>query len=161
NLANAIRLQFPANSNSYTGATTFFTQPASANTAAVGAVIFFNNPDQVPDGSAVTVTTSPMGTRVGLLNLFGKSDTWGSLAGNGTGVTSSASLANTTVTVGNGTTVGALGGNGSIAGPVTVTSTGHLAPAMTPSTTNTLTINNNLTLNAGATLDYNFGASAS
>ena len=37
-------------------------------------------------------------------------------------------------------------------------STGHLAPAMTPSTTNTLTINNNLTINSGATLDFNFAA---
>src|SRR5213075_1777300 len=58
------------------------------------------------------------------------------------------------------TAVGALGGNGSIAGPVTLTSTGHLAPAMSPSMTNTLTVNNNLTLNAGTTLDFNFGASA-
>ena len=80
------------------------------------------------------------------------------LIGSGTGVTSSASLGNTTVTVGSGVHSGTLGGNGTINGPVTVTSTGHLAPAMSATTTNILTIANNLTLNDGTTLDFNFGA---
>ena len=88
------------------------------------------------------------------------------LIGSGTGTTSSAtpnangqtaSLANTAVTVGNGSTLsGTLGGNGTIGGTVTVTSTGSLAPDMTPTTSNTLTINNNLTLNAGAALQFQF-----
>ena len=82
------------------------------------------------------------------------------LIGSGTGVTSTASLGASAVTVGNGSLTGALGGNGTINGPVTVTSTGHLAPAMTPSTTNTLTINNSLTINSGATLDFNFAGPA-
>ena len=55
------------------------------------------------------------------------------------------------------TLTGALGGNGTLNGVVTVTSTGHLAPAMSTTTSNTLTIANNLTINAGGTLDYNFG----
>ena len=80
------------------------------------------------------------------------------LIGSGTATTSTASLGTGAVTVGNSSLTGALGGNGTINGPVTVTSTGHLAPAMTPSTTNTLTINNSLTVNNGATLDFNFGA---
>ena len=81
------------------------------------------------------------------------------LIGNGTAITDSvASLANTAVTVGNGTLTGALGGNGTLNGTVSVTSTGHLAPAMTPTTFNTLTINNDLTIAAGGSLDYNFAA---
>ncbi len=80
------------------------------------------------------------------------------LIGSGTTTTSTASLTGSTVTVGNGTLTGALGGNGTISGAVIVTSTGHLAPAMSATTTNTLTIGANLTLNAGASLDYNFGA---
>ena len=40
---------------------------------------------------------------------------------------------------------------------MTVTATGHLAPAMSPTTTNKLTIANNLTI-SGGTLDFNFGA---
>ncbi len=84
------------------------------------------------------------------------------LIGNGTAVTDSvASLANTAVTVGNGTLTGALGGNGVLNGTVSVTSTGHLAPAMTPTTFNTLTVNNDLTIAAGGTLDYNFAAPGS
>lgn len=81
------------------------------------------------------------------------------LVGNGTAQTDSvASLANTAVTVGNGALIGSLGGNGTINGTVRVTSTGHLAPAMTSSTFNTLTINNNLTINAGGALDFNFAS---
>ena len=75
------------------------------------------------------------------------------LIGSGTGTTSTASLANTAVTVGDGTLAGTLGGNGTINGTVTVTSTGTLAPAMSPTTSNTLTIRNDLTLNAGASLN--------
>ena len=41
---------------------------------------------------------------------------------------------------------------------MSVTSTGHLAPAMTPTTFNTLTVNNDLTIAAGGSLDYNFAA---
>ncbi len=62
--------------------------------------------------------------------------------------------------MGNGALTATLGGNGTINGTVTVTSTGHLAPAMSAATNNTLTIANNLTLNAGATLDFNFGAAS-
>ncbi len=80
------------------------------------------------------------------------------LIGDGTDVISSAILGSGAVNVGNGTLIGALGGNGTIFGVVNVSSTGHLAPAMSATTTNTLTIANNLTINAGATLDYNFGA---
>jgi fibronectin-binding autotransporter adhesin len=65
------------------------------------------------------------------------------------------------VNVGNGTLVGALGGNGTVNGPVNVSSTGHLAPAMSSSTFNTLTINNNLTLSGGATLDFNLASPGS
>ena len=80
------------------------------------------------------------------------------LIGSGTGTTSTAALLGTgVVNVGNGALTGALGGNGSINGTVTVTSTGHLAPAMSSSTFNTLTLNNDLTINAGGALDYNFG----
>ena len=75
------------------------------------------------------------------------------LVGSGTGITSNASIASTSVLVAGG----ALGGNGTIAGAVTVSSTGILAPAMSATTTNTLTINNNLSVNGG-TLDFNFGA---
>ena len=90
------------------------------------------------------------------------------LIGIGTSQTSGATLTGSAVTVGNGTTLsGTLGGNGTIRGPVTVTSTGHLAPAMSANTFNTLTLDNNnnnpatavgsnLTLSGGATLDYNF-----
>ena len=80
------------------------------------------------------------------------------LIGSGTATTSSASLANTLVTVGSNGQTGTLGGNGTIAGQVIVNPTGQLAPAMSPLTANTLTINNNLTINAGATLNYNFAA---
>ena len=85
------------------------------------------------------------------------------LIGSGTGTTSTAALLGTgVVNVGNGALTGALGGNGSINGNVTVTSTGHLAPAMSSSTFNTLTLNNaDLTINAGGTLDYNFGTPGS
>ncbi|MES2570740.1 MAG: autotransporter-associated beta strand repeat-containing protein, partial [Verrucomicrobiota bacterium] len=81
------------------------------------------------------------------------------LIGNGLEISNpAASLGTSNVTVGNGVLTGTLGGNGRVNGAVTVTSTGHLAPAMTPSTSNTLTLGNNLTLNAGATLDFNFGS---
>jgi fibronectin-binding autotransporter adhesin len=83
------------------------------------------------------------------------------LIGAGTSTTSTAALIGSAVTVGNGTLPGGLGGNGMITGPVTVTSSGHLAPAMSATTFNTLTIGGNLTINAGATLDYNFGATGS
>ena len=85
------------------------------------------------------------------------------LIGSGTGTTSTAALLGTgVVNVGNGALTGALGGNGSINGNVTVTSTGHLAPAMSSSTFNTLTLNNaDLTINAGGALDYNFGTPGS
>src|SRR5581483_11151341 len=80
------------------------------------------------------------------------------LIGSGTTTTSAAALLGTgAVNVGNGTLVGALGGNGTIAGPVNGTSTGHLAPAMSGTTSNTLTINNTLTIAGGATFDFNFG----
>ena len=253
----AFRVSTPAGANDYTGATTFFTQGSANNNSVssagqgtdfhINAVLIFDNNNQVPDNSAVTVTNSD---GFGLVNLFGKSDTWGSLAGNGAivnGVTTNSaltvgqnnlstnysgslgktglqfrtggnnlnggdhvdnsttggvlsttttsaisltkvgsgtmtmsgvngytgatlinggtllvtgSLANTPVTVGNGTLSGALGGSGTIAGPVSVSSTGHLAPATTPTGTSALVISNSLALAAGAVLDYNFGTTA-
>ncbi len=80
------------------------------------------------------------------------------LIGSGTALTSTAALFNSPVSVGNGTLFGTLGGNGTINSAVTVTSTGHLSPDMSATTFNTLTINNNLTINAGGGLDYNFGS---
>ena len=111
-------------------------------------------------GSVIKVGTGTQ-TFGGTNNYTGTTSIQGGtlLIGNGTAVTDSvASLANTTVTVGDLGGTGALGGNGSINGAVSVTSTGHLSPAMTPTTFNTLTINNNLTIAAGGTLDYNFAA---
>ncbi|HZJ15340.1 MAG TPA: autotransporter-associated beta strand repeat-containing protein, partial [Chthoniobacteraceae bacterium] len=58
------------------------------------------------------------------------------LIGAGTDPTSTAMLIGSPVTVGNGALVGGLGGNGTVTGTVTVTSTGHLTPAMSTSTTN-------------------------
>ncbi len=208
-------------------------------------VIQFGASNQIPDNSAVTATTSGLDANglPGLIDLNGKSDTIGSLAGNMsimgfgggstltvggnntsttysgvlgadgihtkaysgegnysnvgnngilnkigsgtftlgganlyTGATNignpagapgagpggtllvTGSLANTSITVGANGNTGALGGNGSIAGPVTVTSTGQLAPAISPGTTSTLTISNDLTISSGGTLNYNFGA---
>src|SRR5205085_1925722 len=71
-----------------------------------------------------------------------------------------------TVNVGNGALIGALGGNGTVNAPVVVTSSGILAPAMSSSTFNTLTLNfntngtttNALTINAGGSLNYNFAS---
>ena len=74
-----IRLNFPSNASTYTGATTFFTQ-GSTNTAAINAVIIMQQNNEFPDNSAVTVTNND---GKGVFNVFGFSDTWGSLAGNG------------------------------------------------------------------------------
>jgi autotransporter-associated beta strand protein len=236
--ANQCAMDIGFTTTNYQGATTFFTQ-GSTNTNAVVAVIYFTGNDKVPDTSAVTVTTvAGSGGSRGILNLFGKSDTWGSLAGGGdilngvattsnltvggnnlsttysgslgktgvtwavgansttgadnstgstaaitltkvgsgimtmsgangyTGATSinggmlnvTGSLANTPVTVGNGTLSGTLGGTGTIGGNVLVTSTGHLSPSSSSTTTSTLTLSSNLTINGGATFDFNFGA---
>ncbi|HLX59895.1 MAG TPA: autotransporter-associated beta strand repeat-containing protein, partial [Planctomycetota bacterium] len=243
----ALELGSPSAASNYQGPTTFFTQ-GSTNTG-ICAVIFFQNSNLVPDNSAVTVTNND---GKGVLNLFGQSDVWGSLAGNGniyngvtttsnltvgqnnlttiysgnlgtpglswTGVgntsvpggddvtapattssnitltkvgtgtmtmsgvngytgatavnggalligtgttqTGAGSLAVTPITVGTGVlgNFALLGGNGTVNGTVNISSTGHLSPDMTPTTTATFTINNNLTLTTGATLDFNFGA---
>ncbi len=107
----------------------------------------------VKTGSGI-LTLSNSNTYTGVTSIVGGT----LLVGSGTAVNATgSSLANTAVTVGDGTNSGALGGNGTINGAVTITSTGHLAPAMTGATFNTLTINNNLTMNGGA-LDFNFGA---
>ena len=79
------------------------------------------------------------------------------LIGTGTTPTSAVTFASP-ITVGNGTLTGALGGNGTLTSALIVSSTGHLAPAMSSSTFNTLTVNNNVTINPGGTLDYNFGS---
>ncbi len=63
------------------------------------------------------------------------------------------------VTVGFGTShSGTLGGSGTINASVTVNSLGHLAPAVTPTSTSTLTLGNDLTIAGGASFDFNFGA---
>ena len=130
-------------------------------TGVIGGAVANNNTTINPGtGSVIKVGT---GTQTfGGANLYtGNTSINGGtlLIGNGTAVTDSvASLANTAVTVGNGALTRRLGGNGTINGTVSVTSTGHLAPAMTPTTFNTLTINNDLTIAAGGTLDYNFAA---
>lgn len=98
-------------------------------------------------------TLSGVNTYTGATNINGGT----LLIGTGTGLTGAGSLGTSVVTVGNGSLVGALGGNGTINGTVTVTSTGQLAPAMSSTTFNTLTINDNLTINPGGTLSYNFG----
>ncbi len=100
-----------------------------------------------------TQTLSAANTFTGATSILGGK----LLIGTGTGNHGAGSLAGA-VTVGNGTLSGALGGNGTINGAVTINSTGILAPAMSPTTTNTLTIRNNLTINAGATFNYNLGA---
>jgi len=63
------------------------------------------------------------------------------------------------VNVGTTTHTGILGGSGTINAPVVVNALGQLAPAVTPTSTSTLTIGGNLTINAGATFTFNFGAS--
>jgi fibronectin-binding autotransporter adhesin len=79
----------------------------------------------------------------------------------GTTVSNGALLVNSTTGSGTGTgavTVagsGTLGGTGVIAGPVTVN--GTLAPG---SSTGTLTVSNNLVVNAGAVLSYELGATS-
>jgi fibronectin-binding autotransporter adhesin len=238
----AMRLNFPSNASTYSGSTTFFTQ-GSANAAAINAVIIMQQNDMFPDGSPVIVTNND---GKGVFNVFGFSDTWGSLSGNGnivngvnatqpatlaTGQSRTSSLTvggnnlsttysgnlgkagvtwgvgnssvpggdNTTgstsninlTKVGSGTltmsgtngytgatnvnggkllvtgsldattvtvTGGSLGGNGTIAGPVTIASTGTIAPAINATSTATLNINNTLTINGGATFNYNFGS---
>ena len=62
------------------------------------------------------------------------------------------SLATETTTVANGA---ALGGSGKIGGDVTVQAGGTLAPGNSPGT---LTVNGNLSLDAGSLLDFEFGA---
>ncbi len=78
------------------------------------------------------------------------------LIGSGTATTSTASLTGTSaVTVSGGAT---LGGNGTIAGAVTINTGGFLAPAMSSSTTSTLTVGGNLTIANGSNLSYNLAA---
>jgi autotransporter-associated beta strand protein len=251
--ANQCAMDIGFGTTNYAGSTTFFTQGSTA-AGPISSVIYFSGSNKVPDGSAVTVTTAAgSGGGTGILNMFGNSDTWGSLAGNGpilngsstlsaltvggnnlsttysgslgtvgatwsvgaannngadrlnaanpgpggntgstgaisltkvgtgtmtmtgvngyTGATNvnggkllvaaPGSLATTTVTVAGG----ALGGNGTIGGPVSITGTGILAPAV-PNGSNvltpaTLTINNTLSFGNGATFNYLFGASGS
>ncbi len=101
-----------------------------------------------------TQTLSGANTYTGTTSIIGGT----LLIGSGTGTTSSASLGNTAVTVGNGVLAGTLGGNGSVSGTVTLSATGTLAPAMSPTTANTFQIKNNLTINAGASFNLNLGA---
>lgn len=108
-----------------------------------------------PTGSTALITLTKVGS--GTMTMSGASQYSGATNINGGTLLVTGSLSATPVTVGNGTLTGALGGSGSISGAVTVSSTGHLSPAVSPSGTSTLTIGNNLTINAGATLDFNFG----
>jgi autotransporter-associated beta strand protein len=77
--------------------------------------------------------------------------------GGGVLVTGTQTAAAATFNVGNaaGTTSGSLGGSGTLAAPVVVNTAGHLAPGAGLNPT-TLTVNNNLTLSAGASLDFTF-----
>ncbi len=66
----------------YQGGTTFFTQ-GSTSTNAIAAVIYFGGNNLVPATSAVTVNTvAGSGGSKGILNLFGTTQSFGSLAGN-------------------------------------------------------------------------------
>jgi autotransporter-associated beta strand protein len=97
-LANSISVNNASGSSDYQGATTFLTTPNPSQTLAIGSIIQLGSNNQVPDNSAVTVTTviNGNGSR-GILNLNGRTDTWGSLAGNGDVVNSSGTVANLTV----------------------------------------------------------------
>ena len=68
----------------------------------------------------------------GTMTMSGINGYTGATSVNGGTLLVTGSLANTAVAVGNGTLSGALGGSGTIAGPVTVSSTGHLSPAIGP-----------------------------
>ncbi len=61
------------------------------------------------------------------------------------------------VNVGTATNAGALGGSGIINAPVSVAAAGILAPHTSSTGTSTLTIGSDLTVAAGASLNYNFG----
>jgi autotransporter-associated beta strand protein len=109
-----------------------------------------------------TFTKNGTGTQTlsGINNYSGNTTVNGGklLIGSGTTTTSTAALQGlSTVNV----VSGALGGNGTINGVVNIQAAGTLAPAMSSTTFNTLTINNNLNFSAGATLNYNFGAAGS
>lgn len=126
------------------------TQAAQADTAI-----------QAGSGTLVKVGTGTQTFGGGRNNYTGPTNINGGklLIGNGTSLTDAVAVLGTgTVNVGNGAAA-ALGGNGTITGPVIVNGAGGtLAPAMSATTFNTLTINNNLTINAGGALSYNFAS---
>jgi hypothetical protein len=81
----------------------------------------------------------------------------GTAGSDGGGLVVGSGLTASAVNVGFGTThSGSLGGGGTINANVLVNALGHLAPSLGSSGTSTLTVSGNLTLNAGATLDYHF-----
>ena len=95
----AMSLNFAANGGAmtYSGATTFTLSQAGGTGSQPGAlsnnpsVIFFSNDNELPTNTAVTINLAYSGTNgTGYLNMYGHQATWGSLAGNGDIVNSSA-----------------------------------------------------------------------
>ncbi len=116
-------------------------------------------------GTVGTGSVTKVGTGIetfsGINNYSGATQISGGtlLIGSGTTTTSTAILKGlSAVTVASG---GTLGGNGTINGTVTVQTGGALAPAMSSSTFNTLTIASNLTIASGAILNFNLGTAGS
>ena len=97
-------------------------------------------------GQLYTGTTT---VNQGGLNVMNTGLTSGGAGATGTG----------TVTV-NGTSTtsaGALGGSGTVTGPVIINNFGNLSPTLLGTSTTTLYLASDLTLNAGSVLDFNLG----
>ena len=118
--------------------------------------LVFNRSDAITNGAAISGSGLLVKLAGGALTLTGANTYSG-----GTTVSNGTLLVNNTIGSGTGTgavTVagtGTLGGTGVIAGPVAVN--GTLAPG---SSVGTLTVSNNLVVNAGAVLAYELGAAS-